>query len=224
VKFKQLFLNLKPANYHELSKNNFVILPENNKIIDFLNFFFNQRSKNNSISSCIIKGQEHCGKTHIINIFAKQFDATIININDIAENKINGIFKNNEFYIIEDIDICNEKKLFHAINSCFENKCFLIMTCRLGVFKLKDLQSRIKNIITLEILNPDENSVKTLISQTLSNRQLRVSSQTIDFISKNIKRNYKEIFKAAEQIQEFCFVNKKTISLKEIKNLELFKQ
>lgn len=224
MKYKQLFLNLEPTNYQEFSKNNFVILPENKKIIDFLNLFFNQRSKSDQIPSCIIKGQEHSGKTHIINIFAKKFSAKIVNINNVSENKINGIFKNNEFYIIEDIDSCNEEKLFHAINSCLENKCFLIMTCRSGVFGLKDLQSRIKNIITLEILNPEENSVKILISQNLSNKQLRVSSQIIDFISKNIKRNYKSIFIATEQIKEFCFINKKTISLREAKNLDLFKQ
>ncbi len=205
----QLFLNFNQEKRDNFDELNFIFHNQNQEIIKNIEDFF---AKEKNSQRLILKGEKFSGKTYILKIFAKKYNAIFIekNFNNFEENK---------FYILENIDeIADENLIFHIINLAFESKSFLIMSAKnLNNFTLNDLVSRLKNSDILIIKNPEIETVKILLVKFLSEMQLKISSKIIDFIALNIKRNYEEIYKICQKIEKFSFENKRDISLKEVK-------
>ncbi len=217
----QLFIDFKINEKTNFCEENFIIHNQNNEVFQFLEKFFSlQKINENVVNRLILKGEKSCGKTHLVNIFAKKFNAKIIDKNFLKDNFVN-FFQENNFYILEDVDKINDENfLFHILNIIEENKAFLLMSAeKINVFKLKDLVSRIKNIPIIEIKNPEIEAMKMLFFNGFSKKQLKISSEIVDFICFNIKRNYSNIFEIIKRIEKFCFENKKNISVKDVANI-----
>lgn len=217
----QLFIDFKIDEKTNFCEENFIIHDQNNEVFQFLEKFFSlQKINENVVNRLILKGEKSCGKTHFANIFAKKFNAKIIDKNFLKDNFAN-FFREKNFYILEDIDKINDENfLFHILNIAEENKAFLLMSAeKINVFKLKDLVSRIKNIPIIEIKNPEIEAMKMLFFNGFSKKQLKISSEIVDFICLNIKRNYSNIFEIIKKVEEFCFQNKKNISVKDVANI-----
>ena len=160
------------ANFRE---EDFVFSAENKNAVDFLQKFFDQKSfAKNTIPSFILNGEHGCGKTHLLHIFAQKFHAVFLQKDELNDIKSPTFFAENSFYILENIDeIKNDETLLQIINSAAEAGAFLILSAvNLDDFTLRDLVSRIKNIFTVEIKNPQPNLIKILLSQGLSRRAL----------------------------------------------------
>ena len=90
-------------------------------------------------------------------------------------------------------------------------------------YQFKDLESRLKNIFTIEIKDPDTELVKMLLVKQFSMRQLSVESRVIDYIAKNIDRNYDEIVKVSRLLEFYCFEKKKNITIPFVSEIGLKK-
>ncbi|NBV06347.1 MAG: hypothetical protein EBS06_03805 [Proteobacteria bacterium] len=217
---KQLILNLKIAeNKNSYSAENFVTLAENSAAKNLLEQFFKQKEfPQAQFKSLILKGAKASGKTHLLNIFAKQDSVNFLEITKITKQNLVKFLKKNQFYILENIhEIKNEELLLHLINSVSEAKSFLILSCENKQdFALKDLTSRLKNIFTTEIKNPNLETIKMLLINAFSRRQIKVSDHIVDFIANNISRSYEAIFKAAELIEKYCNESGKNITLQTV--------
>lgn len=216
---QQLFIDFKTDKNLEFNESDFILCEENNKAFSLLTKFFSQnKSDTNIIKSIILKGDKYCGKTHLFKIFSKQFDVTNIDLTELSNINFADFFKSNQFYILEDIDkISDQKLLFHIINCANENNSFLAMSAQsLNNFSLKDLDSRIKNIIKVEIENLKSDSMKLFIVNILSRKQLKISNNIVDFIVKNSDRNFEKIFFLIEKIENYCFEYKKSPNYKDI--------
>lgn len=170
----------------------FIFLEENLSARNFLNNFFTQKDFTKSqLQSLILKGEECSGKTHLLHIFAKKFHAEFLNAAEIS--KMN--FIPNHFYIFEDCDkITDEEALLRLINSAVEAKAFLLLSAKnISRFKLRDLVSRLKNIIVAEIKNPGLEVVEQLLANGLARRQIKLSKQEIKSMSSKIDRSYAAI-------------------------------
>jgi len=218
---KQLNLNLQTAQ--NLSEENFLILEENSAAFHFLEKFFAQKDFSQSqFQSLILKGPKASGKTHLLNIFAKKSGAEFLQIKKNTNKKLVKNLKANHFYILENIDeIQNEELLLHLINSAVETKAFLILSSNQHQFKLKDLDSRLKNIFALQIKDPHLESIEMLLINAFSRRQIKVSSRIINFISDNISRSYEAILNAANLIESYCQDHGKNITLKNVSDILL---
>lgn len=217
----QLFLKFSDDKNQDFAQEDFIIHQENQQAFEFLQKFFAQKiSDENLTLRAILKGEKYCGKSHLLNIFAKKNNAKIIDCKSLKKSDFAGFFIKGEFYILENIDeICDDNLLFHILNLSYENQSFLMMSAKnLDVFSLKDLISRIKNIYVCQIKNPEVDSIKILIFKILSQKQLTISDHLVDFLSKNCKRNYEEIFILVEKIEKFCFENKKSPNVKDVQN------
>lgn len=220
---QQLNLNLPTAeDCDPYSAENFVILEENSAAYNFLEKFFSQKDfAKSQFTSLILKGPQSCGKTHLLNIFAKKFGGEFLNLAEIRDKNLNGFFTENRFFILENIDeITNEELLLHLINSSSEAKSFVIFSTKSNHhFHLKDLASRLKNIFSLQIKDPSVEAIKMLLINAFSRRQIKVSHRIIKLVATNIARSYLEIFTAVNRIEDHCHSSGKKLTVHAVKNI-----
>ena len=170
-----------------------------------------------------ISGEKFSGKTHLINIFLKQFNGLKI------ESKLlkNDILKDIKIYqniILEDLnENIDEKLIYSIINFIEQDNKYLIITSLKPIvnidFKLNDLRSRAKNFLLHTIEKPDDELIFALILKNLSDRQISIDKKLINYIIKRIDRSYSKIFDFIYKIDEMSLKKKKSIDLKLIKEV-----
>jgi chromosomal replication initiation ATPase DnaA len=200
----------------------FLSLAENVEVKNLLEKFFAQKDFSNAkFSSLILEGEEACGKTHLLNIFARKNSAKFLDKAEISQLNLIKFFTKNEFYIFDDADeIADDELLLHLVNSAAEANAFLIISLKdLSTFRLKDLLSRLKNIFITKIKSLEQSSIKELIVNGLSRRQIRFSNAMIDFIADNVARNYAAVFEVLNKVEELCHQQKGDVTLKDLKSL-----
>ncbi|WP_440937969.1 DNA replication protein [Candidatus Pelagibacter sp.] len=168
-----------------------------------------------------ICGVKFSGKTHLINIFQKNFQAIKIEACELNNNFLNQA-KLNKNVIIENIDENTNVELLYSIYNIvdIEDK-FLITTSNIPIseinFNLKDLRSRCGNFVISKILNPDDDLVYALIIKNLSDRQILIDKKLVDYIVKRITRSYGKISDFIYKIDQISLKEKKSIDFKIIK-------
>ncbi len=211
----QLTLSFATQNKEKFTEKNFIITPENSSAYKFLEKFFNQDNYDSvQFPRIIVKGEEYSGKTHLLNIFASKYNAEFINKEILKDNNLLNIFTNNKFFIIDDYSkIDEEERILSLINSASEAKVFLILVDKNHrKFNLKDLNSRLKNIFSTEILNPSVETMIILISNKLSQYQIKVSADLLDIIISNSPRSYLAIELISKKINFLWMENGEKIT------------
>ena len=166
-------------------------------------------------------GENFSGKSHLINIFLKNFKGTKISA-DLIDNSFLEKIKVHENIIIEDLsDSIDENLLFTIINTIDQDNKYLIATSVKPIvelkFKLNDLNSRSKNFLLSQIEQPEDDLMYALILKNLSVRQISINKKLIDFIIKRISRSYGKISDFIYKIDEISLKRKKPIDFKIIK-------
>ena len=170
-----------------------------------------------------INGEHYSGKTHLVNIFLKKFkgikfEATSLNENNLIDIRI---YQN---IILENVDKnINEKLIYTLFNIIDQDNKFLIITSKEPVvdikFDLVDLRSRAKNFLLQTIEKPDDDLIYALIIKNLSDRQISIEKNLINYIIKRIDRSYSKIFDFIYKIDVMSLKKKKSINLKIIKEV-----
>ena len=116
------------------------------------------------------------------------------------------------------------KILFYTlINIIDQDNKFLIVTSDKSIvdikFELNDLTSRAKNFLLQSIEKPDDELIYALLVKNLSDRQISIPKNLIDYIIKRINRSYSKIFEFIYKIDEMSLLKKKSINLKIIKEV-----
>jgi chromosomal replication initiation ATPase DnaA len=208
--------------FNGYQEEDFILSEENISAFKIVENFFAQKNFNQSNhQSLILKGQKSSGKTHLLTIFTEKFNADFIDHTKITGININSLFKENCFFICENIDeIEEEENLLHLINSAVEESSFLLLTGNLErKFTLKDLNSRLNNILKTEIFPPNQETIKRLLVKELSTKQIKISYNLIKFISQNLTRKYQAIIDIAKIIEANYSLNGKPIGMDEIKKI-----
>jgi chromosomal replication initiation ATPase DnaA len=208
----QLYLPFfEEAKSNFFSEESFLKLKENSISRKLLENFFTKKTD----QSLVLIGEAASGKTHLLHIFAQKFGAEFLSKDQILGINLSNFFTPNCFYIFENIDrIHDQNLLLHLINSAAEAQAFLILsTQKLVKFQLKDLESRLKNIFTAQIENPELESVKQLLAHHLAIKQIKLSRHIINFITNQIKHDYQAIFDAAKLIEFYIQESGKNITI-----------
>ena len=182
-------------------EEDFIILPENLAAYKLLeNFFAQENFSTAQLTSLILKGEDSCGKTHLLHIFAKKYRAEFLTAEEISQISP-AKFQVGCFYIFDDCDKINDDELLlRLVNSASEAKAFLILSAvDLSKFTLRDLVSRLRNIHIAEIKNPGLESIEQLLVSGFARRQMKVSMLEIKSISKKIDRSYSAIARVVEE-------------------------
>ena len=170
-----------------------------------------------------ICGEKYSGKTHLTNIFLKNFKGIKINSNSFK----NEDFKNLKIYeniVLEDFDKnINENLIYSFFNFIDQDNKYLIINSSIPIseidFKLKDLRSRAKNCLVAKINKPDDELIFALILKNFSDRQILIDKKLIDYITKRINRSYGKIYEFIYKINELSLIKKKSIDFKIIKEV-----
>ena len=206
-------------DYDKNFKNDDFYLSKSNKhVFDFLNIW--PKWERNFVN---VTGEKLSGKTHLMNIFLHKnkgikFEGKSLENDDLKRIKIyeNIVIEN----LSSDVD---EKLLYSLFNLIEQDNKFIIVTSIKPIvnitFELKDLKSRAKNFILLNIEKPDDDLIFAIILKNLSDRQISLDDKFIEFIVKRIERSYSKIYDFIYKIDQLSLKKKKSIDFKIIKEV-----
>ena len=154
----------------------------------------------------------------------------MINKKSIEDSKIEAVIinfwktKTYENIVIENLSSdVDEKLLYSLFNLIEQDNKFIIVTSLKPIvnitFELKDLKSRTKNFILLNIEKPDDDLIFAIILKNLSDRQISLDDKFIEFIVKRIERSYSKIYDFIYKIDQLSLKKKKSIDFKIIKEV-----
>ena len=206
-------------DYDKNFKNDDFYLSKSNKhVFDFLNLW--PKWERNFVN---VTGENFSGKTHLTNIFLHKnkgikFEGKSLENDDLKRIKIN------ENIVIENLSSDVDEKLLYSIFNLIEqdNKFIIVTSLKPIVnitFDLKDLKSRAKNFILLNIEKPDDELIFAIILKNLSDRQISLDDKFIEFIVKRIERSYRKIYDFIYKIDQLSLKKKKSIDFKIIKEV-----
>ena len=206
-------------DYDKNFKNDDFYLSKSNKhVFDFLHIW--PKWERNFVN---VTGEKLSGKTHLMNIFLQKnkgikFEGKSLLNDDLKRIKIyeNIVIEN----LTSDVD---EKLLYSLFNLIEQDNKFIIVTSTIPIvnisFDLKDLKSRAKNFILLNIEKPDDELIFAIILKNLSDRQISLDDKFIQFIVKRIERSYSKIYDFIYKIDQLSLKKKKSIDFKIIKEV-----
>lgn len=196
--------------------DDFLIFAENSKAFKFVSEF--DKNNQNLPKIFAIFGDRASGKTHLAYIWQRKMGAEFLRIDNFDNIKISNQIEEGHAYIIENLEeIKNQKALFHIFNAIVEKNGFLLVTANSSLNHLKyhfdDVASRFKNIFSIEIKNPQIELTKMLLIKQFAIRQLFVEDKVIDYLAKNIDRNYGMIVQISKLLELYCFEQKQKITI-----------
>ena len=170
-----------------------------------------------------IHGEKFSGKSHLSEIFREKYKAKIFFEKDINENFFKTI-KIHENLVLDNFENKTSEKLIYTLfNFVDQDNKYLIINSRVPIvkmsYKLKDLSSRIKNCLLVEISKPDDDLIYALILKYCSDKQIKIDNKLIEYIIKRIDRSYGKIFNFIYKLDKMSLLKKKPIDLKIIKQL-----
>ncbi len=206
-------------DYDKNFKNDDFYLSKSNKhVFDFLNIW--PKWERNFVN---VSGEKLSGKTHLMNIFLQKnkgikFEGKSLQTDDLKKIKIY------ENIVIENLSSDVDEKLLYSLFDLIEqdNKFIIVTSVKPIVnitFELKDLKSRAKNFILLNIEKPDDDLIFAIILKNLSDRQISLDDKFIEFIVKRIERSYSKIYDFIYKIDQLSLKKKKSIDFKIIKEV-----
>jgi len=202
--------------------DDFLVSEENSKAFNFISNY----DKNNDILPKIfaIYGKKHCGKAHLAHIWQRKMSAEFLDLEKLEDFEIASHIEKNQAYIVENIgQITNQIALFHIFNIVAEKNCYLMLTSHINLGQIKynfaDLSSRLKNIFTIEIKDPEIDFIKMLLIKQFSAKQLMIEDKVIDYLAKNIDRNYEAVMQISKLLEFYCFEEKRKITIPFVSNV-----
>lgn len=211
----------------EYNESNFIVHDGNRKVFDFIKTL----KINDVFGVFLIVGTSKSGKSYICSIWQSQTNASIIdkNIFDLEYldfvKKIAEIVNQNKCFVLENIDTImqnNENKMLYLFNLIVEKKCILLLTSRENIknFTINDLKSRFLNIPTFKLEELDNISKKQIILKLLTDRQMQISNDILDFVCEKITGNYETIFNFVKNFEKMVESGDiKKVSISNIKKL-----
>ena len=206
-------------DYDKNFKNEDFYLSKSNKhVFDFLNIW--PKWEKNFVN---VIGEKLSGKTHLMNIFLQKNKGIKVEAKSLQNDDLKKI-KIYENIVIENLSSeVNEKLLYSLFNLIEQDNKFIIITSTKPIvnipFDLKDLKSRAKNFILLNIEKPDDELIFAIILKNLSDRQISLDDKFIGFIIKRIERSYSKIYDFIYKIDQLSLKKKKSIDFKIIKEV-----
>ena len=180
---------------------------------------YNLLINTHNINNLFLVGPSKSGKTHLAFIWQKKFNAIIY------DNNINQILENTSNVIVDNIfDNINEEEIFHIINHCSSVNSKILVTSNIKLneytFQLKDLSSRLKTFININIDLPDDELLINLMTKLFHDKQIIVKNPEIfHYIIKRVHRSYDKIFHLIDKIDNLLMKKNKQLTIPIIKEL-----
>ncbi len=162
----------------------------------------------------VLAGPTGSGKSHLAAIWADRAVATKFDGHNVGEPSL----PPSGAALVEDLGATglDETGLFHLINQVRAASGTLLLTSRSfpgawGV-ELADLASRLKSATTVEISEPDDALLASVITKLFADRQLSVAPHVIQFLVHRMDRSLAAAINIVDQIDKLSLEKKVKIS------------
>ncbi|EMH80301.1 ATPase involved in DNA replication initiation [alpha proteobacterium HIMB114] len=198
-------------NTKNFFEENLIRDTSNSNVLNFLDKFPNWDTK-----LINIVGEKKSGKSFILQLFRKKNQFNYISNKEDFERKYDELFLVDKL-ILDGFQI-NEDKFFSLINHFILHKKYLIISSREPLtileIKLLDLKSRLKEFLLIEIQNPSDDLIYSLILKYFSDNQIVIKKDLVEYIVKKIDRSYSSIEKFLIKLNDQSIIKKKKIDYK----------
>tara|TARA_B100001013_G_scaffold165900_1_gene99411 strand:+ start:754 stop:1413 length:660 start_codon:yes stop_codon:yes gene_type:complete len=211
-------LVLKFPTINAYLRQDYYVSSSNHEAYDFINSWPKWLKKIANIF-----GPSGSGKTHLTSILKNKTSVLQIQ-SDQLNDKIFFKFKTKEALIIENInEKVSENLLFSLWNIALQDNKYLLFTSSKPIssfkFKLPDLRSRARDIITIELKLPGDDLIGVILAKNFSDKQIKVEKKHIDYIIKRIDRSYEKISQFVLTLDKYSLEKGGSFSLKMIKEV-----
>jgi chromosomal replication initiation ATPase DnaA len=218
----QLFFDLDtPIKYNI---DDIIVRDFNKNVVNFL--FHN----NNWVVNFIyIYGAKGVGKSFISSVFLKYNKGVYIpehllkNISFIEE-----IILQYDVFLLDDIEKFihyNQNEFFELYNimQSYNKKLILVANSHINDLdiSLKDLKSRLDSFVPLEIQLPSDDDLKVIIFKMISDKQLNINLDVIDYLIARSKRDLSTLSEVINNINNLSMIKKRKITINLLKDLNL---
>ena len=193
--------------------------------ISELNFFVNEtnfhafnRLINEESPFSYLHGPKKSGKSFLAHIWKNKYNANKLS------NNFEELIKKKNNILIDDFHSFDQEIIFHLVNYCILNNLKILITSPYKIndinFKFNDLPSRLKTFSSLEINNPDDEMLLTILTKLLVDKQFIVNSNDIfDYILRRVDRSYKGIYDIVDKIDVLSLEKKRQLTIPLIKEI-----
>lgn len=177
-----------------------------------------------------IYGSAGCGKTHLANVFSDKvsnlthypYKIPFVKAANIKLENVHDFFIQCPCLVVEDLEEnVNQEALFHLYNLYRNEGGNILFTSTLAParlhFTLKDLQSRLNIIPSIEIKDPDDELLSGLLIKLFSDRQIMVSPEIISYLLNNMQRSFSFARKVVAEIDNISLARKRAVTLPIVK-------
>ena len=190
-----------------------------------LNFFVNKTNFysfnaliNNDTKFSFLYGPKKSGKSHLSKIWLKKNNG--IEYNNNHETPLN--LHNN--ILIDNLVIYDQVKIFHIVNNCILNNFKILITSHIKInsinFAFNDLSSRLKTFSNLEINQPDDEMLLTILTKLLVDKQFIIKSDEIfEYILRRVDRSYQGINEIVKKLDILSLEKKRQLTIPLIKEI-----
>jgi chromosomal replication initiation ATPase DnaA len=211
------------SEYTSFAKDDFIISDANSNAFNYIQNWITEEQAYNKF--LILYGPKNSGKTHLTHIFSNATEAKFIKTKDLFTKHPSEIVLDKNFLILEDLETLSdcETIIFHLLNEIAAHSCRILITSQVSpsalLFKLPDLKSRIKALPFVSINQPDDRLIRTLLTKRFADKQIRVSSEIINYLATHIERSFIEINNVINYIDKKSIIEKRNITLSLVKEV-----
>ena len=207
------------------NRENFIISECNQsaiKLIDNIDFWKNSK-RINSIPAVLIHGPPGCGKTHISSIFEQQYNC--ITLSSIITKDIRLAEKGNNFIIDNFSPGINfsPEIVMHFLNEVTYNSGSVLFLSRFSAFdmqwKLDDLNSRLRSIMSCEIKLPDEILLYSFLVKYADDKKLILNDKQCIYIIERVERSFETIIKIIDNLDRVSLEIKRKLTFDNLQDV-----
>ena len=165
----------------------------------------------------LLAGPVGAGKSHLARIWQERSGAQILSMQDLKQDDPTELVSGGAV-IVEDADAQgrDDVALFHLLNAAREAGAFVLITARnwpdsWGV-QLPDLMSRLRLTTPVEIFEPDEELLRSVLVKLFADRQLTPDPNVIEYITLRMERSIESAIHIVETIDREALSRKRPIT------------
>ena len=191
---------------------------EFNFFVNSTNYYWFNSLINNSNKLSFLYGPKKSGKSFLSQIWLKKNNGL-----ELKENfELLLDYKKN--VLIDDLLLFDEEKIFFVVNNCILNNLNLLITSSNKIneinFKFRDLSSRLKTFSNLEINQPDDEMLITILTKLLVDKQFVINSNDIfEYILRRVDRTYEAIHNIVNKLDILSLEKKRQLTIPLIKEI-----
>jgi hypothetical protein len=122
------------------------------------------------------------------------------------------------FFVFDNVELFDETWLFNIYNLIFQIDSCTLFTTRLPPnawdFKLKDLESRLRGAMVINIHKPDDDLLKRLMVKFARDHGLYIDLTLVDFLIRRLPRTFDSVISCMRELNEISISLKTKISKK----------